>query len=254
MISHGNLVTTIRAFLPRFGTLYHDKDIFIAFLPLAHVLELVLELVCLTGGITIGYSTPQTLTDTATAIRKGEKGDLRVLKPTLMPAVPIILERISKTVYEKLAAKNWRLQLIFRLTYKQKLEAFRAGRSSRLLDRLLFKSISRAVLGGKVRLMVSGGAMLSKEVQEFIQVVFCPLIQGYGLTETCGSGTTQFPTETQTEVGGSVVSCCEIRLVDWPEGGYRITGIKSFPLLHTKFYFYLFKLTTVDSTQVWLTV
>lgn len=140
-----------------------------------------------------------------------------------MAAVPIVLERLSKTVYEKLSATNWFKQMLFKLAYQQKLEAFRAGRSSRLLDRILFKSISRAVLGGKCRLMVSGGAILSKEVHEFVQVCLCPVMQAYGLTETCGAATTQLPNQTETEKVGSVVPCCEIKLVDWPEGGYRST-------------------------------
>jgi long-chain acyl-CoA synthetase len=223
MISHGNILTSIRALRTRLGSIYLNKDIYIAYLPLAHVLELVCELTCCLHGIRLGYSSPQTIADTSTAIKKGQKGDLRVLKPTIMAAVPIILERLSKTVYEKLSTTNWFKQTLFNIAYKYKLEYFRAGRSSRLLDRVLFKRISRAVLGGKCRLMLSGGAILSKEVHEFVQVCLCPAIQAYGLTETCAAATTQLPNQTNTEVVGSVVPCCEIRLVDWPEAGYRCT-------------------------------
>jgi long-chain acyl-CoA synthetase len=219
MMSHGNLITSITALVTRFGTINEPRDTYIAYLPLAHVLELVCEITCLLNGIALAYSSPQTITDTATAIKRGQKGDLRTLKPTIMAAVPIVLERLSKTVYEKISSTNWRLQMVFKMAYVQKLEAFRAGRSSRLLDRILFKSISRAVLGGKCRLMLSGGAILSKEVHEFMQVCLCPVMQAYGLTETCGAATTQLPNQTDTEIVGSVVPCCEIKLVDWPEGG-----------------------------------
>ena len=75
-------------------------------------------------------------------------------------------------------------KLFFKIAYEHKLHLFRARLSTRLYDRILFKQISRSVVGGRVRLMISGGAMLSKEVQEFIQVCLCPVIQGYGLTET----------------------------------------------------------------------
>ncbi len=119
---------------------------------------------CLLNGIKLGYSTPQTITDTSTAIKKGQKGDLRVLKPTIMAAVPIVLERLNKTVYEKLSTTSWLKQTLFKCAYNQKLEQFRAGRSTRLLDRLLFKRISGAVLGGRCRLIIAGGAILSKEV------------------------------------------------------------------------------------------
>jgi len=50
----------------------------------------------------------------------------------------------------------------------------------------VFKEI-RKILGGNVRMMMSGGAALNEETQRFITICFgCPLIQGYGLTETCG--------------------------------------------------------------------
>jgi len=146
-----------------------------------------------------------------------------VLKPTIMPSVPIVLERLSKTVYEKLGEAGWLKQTLFKIAYQQKLRRFRRGWSTRILDRFLFKRISSAVLGGKTRLMLSGGAMLSKEVHEFVQAVLCPAIQAYGLTETCAAATTQLPNQYNTEVVGSIAPCAEIRLVDWAEAGYRNT-------------------------------
>ena len=71
--------------------------------------------------------------------------------------------------------------------------------------------------------MISAGAILSKDVQEFIQVCLSPVIQAYGLTETCACATTQLPNQSSTGLVGSVVSSVEIRLVDWVEGGYRAT-------------------------------
>lgn len=48
----------------------------------------------------------------------------------------------------------------------------------------------RAILGGHVRIMLSGGAPLSEATQKFMNICFCcPVGQGYGLTETCGAGT-----------------------------------------------------------------
>jgi long-chain acyl-CoA synthetase len=72
-------------------------------------------------------------------------------------------------------------------------------------------------------LLISGGAILSKEVHEFVQVILGPLIQAYGLTETCAGGCTQIPNQYQTETVGSVVPCVEMRLVNWEEAGYRNT-------------------------------
>lgn len=227
MISHGNLLTSLKAIIKRLGTLkidgYIRRDCYIAYLPLAHVLELAAEVGCLINGVKIAFSSPQTISDTSTSIKRGQKGDLRVLKPTIMAAVPIVLERLSKTVIDKISKTSWFFQLLFKMFYDYKLSAYRAGRSTRLLDRILFKRISRAVVGGKLRLMLSGGAILSKEVHEFIQVCLCPVMQAYGLTETCAGGTSQLPNQTENGVVGSVISSSEIRLVDWEEGGYRNT-------------------------------
>ena len=44
----------------------------------------------------------------------------------------------------------------------------------------------RKLVGGKIRLMLSGGAPLSPETHEYIRTTFSvPLVQGYGLTESC---------------------------------------------------------------------
>lgn len=64
------------------------------FLPLAHVFELLAESVCLLNGISIGYSTPLTLIDSSSKIRRGCKGDASVLKPTCMTTVPVSLHLI----------------------------------------------------------------------------------------------------------------------------------------------------------------
>jgi len=47
-------------------------------------------------------------------------------------------------------------------------------------DKLLFNKM-RQLLGGRVRLMLTGSAPLSAEVQEFMKIAFCcPLVEGYG--------------------------------------------------------------------------
>ena len=96
MVTHGNLLGSVRSFPIRLGQLRENGEIWVGFLPLAHVLELACELGCLIGGIRLAYSTPQTIVDTSTGIKKGQIGDLRVLKPTMMAAVPLILERFTK--------------------------------------------------------------------------------------------------------------------------------------------------------------
>lgn len=53
------------------------------------------------AGASIGYGSPLTLTDTSNKIKRGTKGDASELKPTLMTAVPAILDRVRDGVRKK---------------------------------------------------------------------------------------------------------------------------------------------------------
>ncbi|KAL0973373.1 hypothetical protein UPYG_G00202590 [Umbra pygmaea] len=222
MISHSNLIAGITGMAERIPNL-GENDTYIGYLPLAHVLELSAELVCVAHGCRIGYSSPQTLADQSTKIKRGSKGDTSVLQPTLMAAVPEIMDRIYKNVMTKMEEMGRFQRTLFTLAYNYKLEQLSKGHSTPLCDKLVFKKV-RTLLGGKIRLLLSGGAPLSATTQRFMNVCFCcPVGQGYGLTETCGAGTISEMWDYSTgRVGGPLV-CSEIKLKDWVEGGYRST-------------------------------
>lgn len=61
----------------------------------------VIQLVMLASGTAIGYGSTLTLTDSSNKIKKGTQGDVSVLKPTLMAAVPAILDRVREGVWKK---------------------------------------------------------------------------------------------------------------------------------------------------------
>uniref|UniRef100_A0A8C8JAN1 long-chain-fatty-acid--CoA ligase n=1 Tax=Oncorhynchus tshawytscha TaxID=74940 RepID=A0A8C8JAN1_ONCTS len=222
MISHSNIIAGITGMAERIPNL-GENDTYIGYLPLAHVLELSAELVCVAHGCRIGYSSPQTLADQSTKIKKGSKGDTSVLQPTLMAAVPEIMDRIYKNVMTKVEEMSSAQRTLFTLAYNYKLEQLSQGRSTPLCDNLVFKKV-RSLLGGKTRVLLSGGAPLSAATQRFMNVCFCcPVGQGYGLTETCGAGTISEMWDYSTgRVGGPLI-CSEIKLKDWVEGGYHST-------------------------------
>lgn len=59
--------------------------------------------------------------------------------------------------------------------------------ASPCFDALVFSKIKER-LGGRVKLILSGGAPLAKHIEEFLKVTMCcPVVQGYGLTETCAA-------------------------------------------------------------------
>uniref|UniRef100_A0A665TLL8 long-chain-fatty-acid--CoA ligase n=1 Tax=Echeneis naucrates TaxID=173247 RepID=A0A665TLL8_ECHNA len=219
MISHGNIIAGVTGMAERIPDL-NETDTYIGYLPLAHVLELSAELVCISHGCRIGYSSPQTLADQSTKIKKGSKGDTSVLKPTLMAAVPEIMDRIYKNVMTKVEEMSRFQKTLFVLAYNYKMEQISKGYSTPLCDSLVFKRV-RALLGGNTRLLLSGGAPLSPATQRFMNICLCcPVGQGYGLTETCGAGTITEIWDYSTGRVGAPLVCSEIMLKDWEEGGY----------------------------------
>lgn len=222
MISHSNIIAGITGMSERIPNL-GKGDTYIGYLPLAHVLELSAELVCLAHGCRIGYSSPLTLADQSTKIKKGSKGDCSVLQPSLMAAVPEIMDRIYKNVMLKVEQMSVFQRTLFLLAYNYKMEQLAMGYSTPLCDRLVFRKV-RALLGGRLRVLLSGGAPLSAVTQRFMNVCFCcPVGQGYGLTETCGAGTISQLWDYSTGRVGAPLVCCELQLKDWAEGGYRST-------------------------------
>ena len=90
-------------------------------------------------------------------------------------------------------------------------------------DKLIF-SKAAALLGGNVRLMVTGSAPIDKAVLEFLKIAFCcPILEGYGLTESAaGSCITSEDDPMSGHVGGPT-EYVKFRLKDLPEMDYRIT-------------------------------
>ncbi|KAK6277335.1 hypothetical protein POUND7_017658 [Theobroma cacao] len=225
MMTHGNVLATVSAVMtivPGLGS----KDVYLAYLPLAHILELAAEnLIPAVGGV-IGYGAPLTLTDTSSKIKAGTKGDATVLSPTVMAAVPAILDRVREGVRKKVDAKGGLSKKLFDLAYARRLSAINGswagawGLEKLLWNFLVFKKV-RAILGGRIRFLLSGGAPLSADTQRFINICLgAPIGQGYGLTETCAGAT--FSEVDDTSVGrvGSPLPCSFVKLIDWPEGGY----------------------------------
>lgn len=228
IMTHRNVLATASAVMtivPDLGS----KDVYLAYLPLAHILELAAENFIPTIGGSIGYGSPLTLTDTSNKIKTGTKGDASLLRPTLLAAVPAILDRVRDGVRKKVNAKGGLAKKLFDLAYARRLSAIKGswfgawGLERLFWNFLVFRNV-RAVLGGRIRFILSGGAPLSGDTQRFINICLgAPIAQGYGLTETCAGGS--FSEYDDTSVGrvGAPLPCSYIKLIDWPEGGYRIT-------------------------------
>lgn len=209
LLSHTNMMTTLKAFCTSVNIT--EEDIFFGFLPLAHVFELLAESVAILSGVPIGYSSPLTMIDSSSKIMRGCKGDAAVLKPTIMTAVPLILDRISKGINEKVKKSGPLSQAIFNFAYQYKFKWTRRGYETPFCDKFIFGS-ARAVLGGRIKLVLSGGAPLTPETHTQVRICLCVNVtQGYGLTETTSSATVMDYFDRSTGRVGAPVVGCEVR-------------------------------------------
>ncbi|XP_043274109.1 long-chain-fatty-acid--CoA ligase 4 isoform X2 [Venturia canescens] len=221
LLSHKNIIATLKAYAT--AVVIQPDDVFLGFLPLAHVFEFLAESVCLLTGVPIGYSSPLTMIDSSSKIMRGSKGDASILHPTCLTAVPLILDRISKGINEKVKKSGAFRQAIFNFAYEYKLKWTKRGYETPLFNRYIFGA-ARQVLGGRVRLILSGGAPLSPDTHTQVKLCLCVTVtQGYGLTETCSGATVMDTYDRSTGRVGAPTVICDIRLENWEEANYRVT-------------------------------
>ncbi|KAM1012103.1 hypothetical protein EV2_048455 [Malus domestica] len=223
VITHENVAYGVRGidlFMEQFEDKMTGDDVYLSFLPLAHILDRVIEEYFFRNGAAVGYYHGD-----LNALRD----DMVELKPTLLAGVPRVFEKIHEGIKKAVLELNPRRRKIFDILYKYKLAWMNRGYKNKyaspIADLLAFRKV-KARLGGQLRLIISGGAPLSSEIEEFLRVTCCAfVVTGYGLTETIGPTTLGFPDE-MCMVGavGTVSVYNEMRLEEVPEMGYNPLG------------------------------
>ena len=144
----------------------NDQDVFLSFLPLHHVFE------CTVGFLFSLYKGAQTVF--ADGIRHIVE-NMNEYHVTVMASVPAIYERIFKIISKQLENKNLRENILkLEDEYKD---------SSMEEKKKVFAEIHE-MLGGNVRLLISGAASLDPTIEEKYRRLGLNMVQGYGLTET----------------------------------------------------------------------
>ncbi|KAJ3015415.1 long-chain fatty acid-CoA ligase [Thoreauomyces humboldtii] len=217
LLSHSNIVAAVAGAKDLTDTVIAHDEVYLAYLPLAHVLEIVTEQLCICEGVAIGYGSVRTLTDASV---RNCKGDIRELGPTIMSGVPAVWETIRKSVESKLKHKSAFANKVFRFACAFKWELLKLGLPTGFLDNTIFKPI-RDQTGGRLRFALSGGAPMPQETQKFMTSCVCPVVQGYGMTETCAVTSIQLPQDPWM-LGrvGPPTSCVEIMLTAVEDTNY----------------------------------
>jgi long-chain acyl-CoA synthetase len=174
VIEHRHIVAGVASGEITLG-IKNGEDVYLAYLPLAHILELMAEFAMVAMGCTLCYADPKSLSATGSY----PIGALEAYSPTLMAAVPKIWDTIKKGIQSKVAHSSPVAQFLVNTAFQWRKFALKCGFDTPLFKALVFKKFSKA-LGGKMRYTVSGGGPLNGEVQEFIRTCFgIPLVQGY---------------------------------------------------------------------------
>jgi long-chain acyl-CoA synthetase len=209
MLTHTNLVT---AALRVQTNLDDGSDTILLFLPLAHTFGRLVHQSAAYYGSTVGFVADPTRVAEA----------LAAMRPTVLPAVPRIYEKIHAGVLDQIegagGAKRtiglWALGVGARASRLR-----RAGRpvpallaaQERLADRLVFAKVKQK-LGGRLRVGVSGAAPLGMDVLEFFHALGMLVVEGYGLTETASSLSVNDPDDFRFGTVGRAVAGTEVRL------------------------------------------
>ncbi|KAA8644369.1 hypothetical protein EYZ11_001394 [Aspergillus tanneri] len=216
-IKHKAVIAAVTGASSIVGEYIGPADGLLTYLPQAHIIEFIFENASLFWGASMGYGSPKTLTDTSV---RNCKGDILEFRPSILIGVPAVWETIRKGIVSKVNAGGVIARNLFWGALAAKQFLLSTGIPGvNLLDAIVFNKV-RAATGGRLRISMSGGGPLAKDTQKFISMAICPLISGYGLTETGGMGALNDPLALTFEAHGDIPASVEEKLVDFPEAGY----------------------------------
>ncbi|MCQ2105354.1 MAG: long-chain fatty acid--CoA ligase [Fibrobacter sp.] len=174
-LSHRNMLVQVQTIRRDILQLNRATDVGLVVLPVAHVLERMTVYFFILNGTKLYFAdTPK---NTALLMKE--------VRPTAMMVVPRILER----VYESMTAaadqfhgpKRWLLNRAIKLA-KIEDPLKRPSIGKRIYDKLVYSKMREAI-GGRFRIIVSGGGALNKSICRFLLNVGITVCEGYGLTE-----------------------------------------------------------------------
>jgi long-chain acyl-CoA synthetase len=212
MLTHRNIVSNVEAVIPIFRLT--PEDTALTFLPLSHSFERTVVYAYLWSGVIVVFA------ENLETIAR----DLRAASPTMMTVVPRVCEKLQARVLagvaEASAARRW---LFHRALVWARDRVRRNGGGPDALtpvgwrealgDRLVFSKV-RERLGGRLRLIVTGSAPLSRETGEFFLAAGLPIYEGYGLTETAPALAANHPGRSRLGTVGPPIPGVELRIAE----------------------------------------
>jgi long-chain acyl-CoA synthetase len=213
MIRHRNYYAMV-AKLDDLHDFVLPDDTMLLYLPLAHNFGRLMHLTAPYAGYTLAFCPdPYAVADALPAVR-----------PTVLPSVPRVFEKVHSAVVETFdEARGAKGALIaWALRVGRRVSRLRQDRlpvppilalQHRLADRLVYGKV-KARLGGRLRIAISGGAPLAKEIAEFFHALDVLILEGYGLTECTTAATVNRPTRFRFGTVGPALPGVELRVAE----------------------------------------
>lgn len=212
MLTHGNIASNVLAtckVLPIEAGMTS-----LSILPLSHILERMGDYCYFYRGCTIAY---------AESVLK-VSDNLREIRPQVFAAVPRLFEKMRTAILDNVAVQPASKQKIFkwalgiaeqRLPYRLsgKPMPFGLGFKSAIADKLVFRKILDR-LGGRVKMVLSGGAPLSAELAAFFIGAGLDIYEGYGLTETSPVIAVNTPQARRVGTVGQIIPGVEVKIAE----------------------------------------
>ena len=216
ILTHGNITSNALAVAAGFGV--NSGDSFLSFLPLCHMLEKTCGYYSmLFSGVTIAYAG-----DLTTIV-----DDVRKIRPTILIVVPRVVEKIFEAVEKKVLESSLvRRRMVYGAirTLNERVNREYRGETipallrlrSFLADRLVASKF-RMIAGGRVRMLVSGGAPLDRTLAKTLLVLGFNILEGYGLTEASPVVAVALPGDNRLGTVGKPLDGVTIKIGDADE-------------------------------------
>jgi long-chain acyl-CoA synthetase len=141
---------------------------------------------------------------------------LRKTSPTLMTTVPRVLEKVFAKIREGIDCSSFIKRKLGQKALKRALTKDVNSPNNfldKLFDLLVYKKF-RAALGGKMEMIICGGAALSNELQQFYRNINVTIFCGYGLTETSPVLAVNFPKNNKIGTVGKKFSSVFLKIAE----------------------------------------
>lgn len=195
MLSQKNIIVDVMSAKRILGL--DERDTSLSILPLYHTYEMTCDILLM-----MYYGASVCLNDSL----KYMSQNLKLFKPSVLYAVPMVVESIHRTIMESAKKKN--KEKILKKILKLSTALQKVGIN---LSRKIFKSVLDE-FGGELKLIVSGGAYLDQSYIDFFDAIGVNIVQGYGITE-CSPLLSANPDRFKKKYSiGCVVSCCQVKI------------------------------------------